>query len=376
VGLAALAALLVPAGAQTGGSLVYVGTYTQHSAKGIYAWKFQTSPPRLVSLGLEADTSNPSFLLVHPDRRYLYAANEDSMFQGQPSGSVSAYAIDPSSGRLTLLNQVATHSPGPCHLALDRTNRWLFAANYAGGSVTEFPVLPDGSLGENSAFLQHHGSSVDHDHQSGPHPHEIVLSPDNRFLLVPDLGLDEVLTYRLDAKTGRLTPGNPAFTRVAAGSGPRHLVFHPNGKLVYLISEMAATVGVYSYDPDHGHLDALLQTVSTLPDDYLGGRDGAEVALSPDSRFLYASNRGDGTEDNIVVFAIDPEKGTLKKIDYIATGGKTPRHFTLDPTGAFIFAANQDSGNVVVFRRDPSTGKAIATGLTMEVTDPTCVIFR
>jgi 6-phosphogluconolactonase len=374
LGLAAAAAgLMALSGAPAGDLLVYVGTYTQHSGKGIYAWKFQPSGPRLTPLGLSADTSNPSFLIVHPNHRYLYAVNEDNQFQGRPSGAVSAYAIDPANGRLTLLSQVATRSPGPCHLALDKTNRWLFTANYAGGSITEFPVGKDGSLGENSAFIQHRGSSVNHDRQASPHPHEIVVSPDNQFLLVPDLGLDEVRTYRLDAGKGTLSPGEIPFTRVAAGSGPRHLVFHPNGKLVYLISELAATVGVYSYDASRGHLDALLQTVSTLPADYVGPKSGAEIAVSPDGRFLYASNRG---HDTIAVFAIEEDKGTLTKVDYISTGGKTPRNFALDPTGNFLFAANQDSGNVVLFQRAPSDGKATAVGITMDVPNPACVAFR
>ncbi len=250
--LTAMALMLASAGAQTGDVLVYVGTYTQHSGKGIYAWRFTASPPRLTSLGLVADTSNPSFIVVHPNRRYLYAVNEDSLFQGQHSGAVSAFVIDPANGRLTLVNQVATHSTGPCHLALDKTAHWLLVANYDGGSVTEFPVAADGSLGENSAFIQHRGSSVDRERQGSPHPHEIVFSPDNRFVLVPDLGLDEVLTYRFDAAKGTLTPAAPAFTKVAPGSGPRHLVFHPNGKVAYLANEMAATVGVYGYDAERG----------------------------------------------------------------------------------------------------------------------------
>jgi 6-phosphogluconolactonase len=371
--LAAAAVLLASAGAQTGDVLVYVGTYTQHSGKGIYAWRFQSSPPRLVSLGLAADTSNPSFLVVHPNRRYLYAVNEDSLFQNRPSGAVSAFVIDPANGRLTLINQVATHSTGPCHLALDATAHWLLVANYNGGSITAFPVGADGSLGEDSAFIQHRGSSVDHERQSSPHPHEIVFSPDNRFVLVPDLGLDEVLTYRFDAVKGSLTPATPAFTKVAAGSGPRHLVFHPNGKVAYLTNEMAATVGVYGYDAERGHLDALLQTASMIPADYVGPKSAAEIAVSPDGKFLYASHRGD---DTISVFAIDAEKGTLTKVDYIATGGKTPRHFAIDPTGEFLFAANQDSDNVVLFRRSIGTGKAAADGLSMDVPNPVCVVFR
>ncbi len=372
LGLAAVAAgLIAPAGAQTD-AIVYVGTYTQHSGKGIYAWKFQASPPRLTPLGVVADTSNPSFLIVHPNRRYLYAVNEDNLFQGRPSGAVSAYAIDPANGRLTLLNQMATHSPGPCHLALDKTAKWLFVANYAGGSVTEFPVEPDGSLGENSAFIQHRGKSVDHQRQAGPHAHEVVLSPDNRFLLVPDLGLDEVLTYRLDAVKGTLAPANPPFTKIAAGSGPRHLAFHPNGKLVYLANELAATVGVYAFDAERGHLDALLQTVSMLPNDYTGAKSAAEIVVSPDGKFLYASNRG---HDSITVFAIDTRTGKLSLVEHQPTRGKTPRHFAIDPTGRWLLAENQDSDNVVVFHLDPATGRLTPTGQEIKVGSPVCIEF-
>jgi len=374
LGLAALSVWpIAPATAQTGDELVYVGTYTRRASKGIYAWKFQVSPAKATPIGLVGETSNPSFLLVHPNRKYLYAVNEDSRFQGQPAGSVSAFAIDPATGQLTLLNQVSTHSPGPCHLALDKTNKWLFVANYGGGSVTEFPVHADGSLGEDSAFIQHRGSSVDASRQTAPHAHGTFVSPDYRFLLVPDLGLDQVLTYRLDAAKGTLTPGDPPFSKIAPGSGPRHLAFHPNGKWVYVASEMAATVSAFTYDAAHGHLQDLLQTVSMLPQDYGGPKAAAEIAVSPGGNFLYASNRG---HDSIAVYAIDAAKGTLTKIDYIMTEGKTPRNFAIDPSGDFIFAANQDSGNVVVFRRNTEKGKAVATGVTLDVANPVCVVFR
>ena len=372
-GLAGALGLATSARAQAGEMLVYVGTYTQRAGKGIYAWRFQASPPKAISLGLVAEASNPSFLAVHPNRRYLYAVNEDSLFQGRPSGAASAYAIDPANGKLTLLNQVATHSPGPCHLALDKTAKWLFVANYAGGSITEFPVLADGSLGDDSAFIQHRGSSVDQQRQTAPHAHEVVPTPDNRFVLVPDLGLDEVLTYRFDAARGTLAPGDPPFTRVAPGSGPRHLALHPNGKWVYVLAELTATVALYTFDAARGHLQDLVETVSMLPKDYPGGKSGAEIVVSPGGHFLYASNRG---HDTIVVFSIDAQKGTLTKIDYIETEGKTPRNFTFDPTGEFLFAANQDSGNVAVFRRNGATGRATPLGLTMEVPYPVCVVFR
>jgi len=234
-----------------------------------------------------------------------------------------------------------------------------------------FPVLADGGLGEASAFVQHHGSGVNRERQEGPHAHLIELSPDNRFALAADLGLDEVLVYRFDPGKGSLEANNPPFAKVAPGAGPRHFAFHPGGRFGYLISEMQSTVTAFSYDGARGVL-LELQTLSTLPKGFTGNNDDAEIAVHPAGRFLYASNRG---HDSIAVFAIDSGKGTLTQVDDVPTQGKTPRNFGLDPTGSYLFAANQDSDNIVVFRIDPASGRLSPTGQVLEVAAPVCVKF-
>jgi 6-phosphogluconolactonase len=351
--------------------LVYVGTYTGKGSKGIYAYRFDPATDQLTSLGLAAETINPSFLAVHPSRRFLYAVNEISQYEGRSSGGVSAFAIAPGTGKLTFLNEVPSGGEGPCHLSLDKTGRYVLVANYGGGSLAVFPILMDGRLGEASAFVQHHGASINPQRQEGPHAHSIYVSPDNRFALSADLGLDEVLVYRFDAGRGTLAPNYPAFAIVSSGAGPRHFAFHPGGKFGYVIDEMLSTITVFSYEPASGALD-VLQTVSTLPQDFKGENAAAEVEVHPSGKFLYGSNRG---HDSIAVFAINTRKGTLTPLGHVPTLGKTPRNFAIDPTGAYLFAANQNSDSIVQFRIDPNNGRLTPTGQVLEVPSPACVTF-
>jgi 6-phosphogluconolactonase len=353
------------------GYIVYIGTYTRQQSKGIYAFRFDPATGKTTSIGLVAETANPSFLAIHPNRRFLYAVNEVASFAGQRTGSVSAYFIDPETGRLNLQNTVSSRGDSPCHLTVDQGGKWLFVANYGSGSVAVLPVREDGSLGEASGFMQHTGGSINPTRQQGPHAHEVVLSPDNRFALVPDLGLDRVVVYRTDLRKGLLAPNTPEFAKIEPGSGPRHLAFHPNGRFAYVINELQSTVAVLAYDPEKGSLEEL-QTTSTLPKDFAGNSTCAEIAVHPDGRFLYASNRG---HDSIAVYAIDGIKGTLTHIEHVATLGKTPRSFAIDPTGAYLFAANQGSDNVVPFRIDRRTGHLIPTGDVLAVPLPVCVTF-
>ncbi len=353
------------AGKAKGEWLAYVGTYTRPPSKGIYAWRFQPAGGRLTPLGLAVETSNPSFLAVAPNQRFLYAANEDR------TGTISAFAIDPANGQLKLLNHVPSRGSGPCHVAVDPSGKWLFAANYNSGSVAMFPVREDGSLGEATGFVQHAGSSVNAQRQSGPHAHSANVSPDGRWLLVPDLGLDQILTYRIDTAKGALSAGDPPFTKLTPGSGPRHLAFGAGARFAYAINEMLATVTVFHYNSARGSLEEL-QTAPVTPEGYTGQKSSAEVAVAPGGKFLYASNRGDST---ITVFRIDGDKGTLTAVEHVSTQGKTPRNFTIDPSGAFLFAANQDSGNVVVFKIDPATGRLTPAGNVLEVAFPVCVVF-
>ncbi len=351
--------------------LVYVGTYTRQNSKGIYAWRFDASTGKLTSVGLVGETSNPSFLAIHPNHRFLYAVNENNTFEGQPGGSVTAFSIDASSGQLKTLNQVSTGGPGPCHVSVDKTGKWVFVANYGGGSVSAYPVQPDGSLGKASTFVQHTGSSVDPQRQRKPFGHSANPSPDGRFVLVADLGLDEVLTYPIDKQKGMASTAGP-IAKIKPGSGPRHLTFGPKGKFAYLASEMAATVTAFAYDAANGSLKEL-QTISMLPPDFTGTKGAAEIAVHPSGKFLYASNRG--SSDTIAIFSIDPSKGTLTAVDYVSTGGKNPRNFAIDPTGNYLFAANQDTANVVVFRIDLKTGRLTPTGDRLDVPFPVCVTF-
>jgi 6-phosphogluconolactonase len=351
--------------------LVYVGTYTGRESQGIYAYRFKPATGEVEPLGLAAESRNPTFLAVHPNRRFLYAANEIGDFDKQGAGAVTAFAIDRATGKLTFLNQVSARGGGPCYVTVDKRGRNALLANYGGGSVAVLPLKKDGRLGEASAFVQHVGSSVNRERQGGPHAHSIDLSPDNRFALAADLGLDQVLVYHFDGEKGTLAPNNPASARVAAGAGPRHLAFHPNGRFGYVINEMASTVSAFAYESGAGSLREM-QTISTLPKEFTGENYTAEIQVHPSGRFLYGSNRG---HDSIAGFAVDPEKGSLRMIETVSTQGKWPRHFEIDPSGRYLFAANQNSGSIVIFRIDPSTGRLTSTGQVLEVTSPVCVKF-
>jgi 6-phosphogluconolactonase len=351
---------------------VYVGTYTVESStsKGIYAYRFDPDGAKLTSIGLVAQTINPSFLAVHPNHQFLYAVNEVSNYNGQKSGAVSGFSIDHASGKLTLLNQVASGGADPCYITVDQTGKYVLVANYTGGSIAAFPILADGRLGEASAFIQHTGHGMNPQRQEGPHAHSIDLSGDNRFAIVDDLGLDQTLVYKFDSSKGLLTGNDPAFVKAAPGAGPRHFVFRPDGKFGYVINEMGSTVAVFGYDTA-GVLHPL-QTISTIPQTFKALDESAEIAVHPSGRFLYASNRG---HDSIAVFAIDPSQGTLTLVEYAPTKGQSPRNFAVDPSGTLIFAANEKSDNIVLFRINPKTGRLTPTGKVLDISQPVCVKF-
>jgi 6-phosphogluconolactonase len=361
-----------PKPAAKGQYIAYVGTYTSKTiSKGIYAYRFDPEKGQLTSIGIAAETTDPSFLAVHPNGKFLYAVNEIGNFNGGTSGAVSAFAIDSKTGALKFLNQVPTRGAGPCHVSLDKEGAFVLVANYDGGSIASFPVHDDGSLGTTSGFVQHSGSGPNKERQEGPHAHWIGTSPDNRFALAVDLGLDQVIVYGFDPIKGVFTPVLSGFAKVKPGAGPRHLAFHPNGKFAYVLSEMESSVTVFSYQAKTGGLTSL-QTISALPKDYSGPKEAAEIVVHPSGKFLYTSNRG---HDSIAVFAVDEKKGTLKSLGQVLTGGKTPRHFAIDPTGAYLLAENQESNNIVVFHIDPATGSLTPTGQTIEVPSPVCITF-
>jgi 6-phosphogluconolactonase len=351
--------------------IVYVGTYTGPASKGIYAFRFDPGSSKSTPIELAAESVNPSFLAVDSSQHYLYAVNEVGDFKGEKSGAISAFAIDHKTGKLTLLNQVSSRGEGPCHVALDKSGKYVLVANYDSGTVAAFPVLSDGRLGEAATVVQHRGHGPNAERQEGPHAHEIQLAPDNRFAVAADLGLDELLVYRFDSAKGMLSANDPPSAKVETGAGPRHFVLHPTGKFVYALNEMGGSVTAFAYDARGGSLRHL-QTISTLPADFKGKNESAEIVADASGKFLYASNRG---PDDIAVFAVQKGKGTLRLVEHIPTKGKTPRNFVIDPSGRYLLAANQDSNNIVVFRIDAKTGRLTATGQVLDVPSPVCVTF-
>lgn len=362
LGLAALPL----AAAGKGEFLVYIGTYTGKGSQGIYAWRLDAASGKLSPLGLAAEAVNPSFLAVHPNKRFLYAVSEAGK-----AGAVSAFSIDRQSGKLTFLNRVGSQGSGPCYVSVDKTGKTVLVANYGSGSVAALAVKEDGSLAEASSSVQHTGSGPDPRRQRGPHAHSIHVSPDNRFAVAADLGLDQVLVYRLDPARSALEPNDPPFAKTDPAAGPRHFAFHPGGRHVFVINEMSSSLTSFAWDAARGALKPL-QTVSTLPKDFQGENSCAEVQAHPNGRFVYGSNRG---HDSIAVFAVDRGKGTLTPVEHVSTQGKTPRNFGIDPTGSWLFAANQTSGGVVMFRIDPKSGRLTPANQTLEVSMPVCVRF-
>jgi 6-phosphogluconolactonase len=322
----------------------------------------------LTSPVLAVPTTNPSFLALHPNRRFLYAVGENS---GASNGVVNAFSIDNKTGMLTLLNEQTSAGHGPCHLAVDKTGICLLVANYGSGSIASLPIHEDGTLGPPASVIQHHGSSVNPKNQQGPHAHSVGFDPANRRAFCGDLGLDKLLVYKFDPATATLTPNDPPFGVVKPGAGARHFVFDSKGRRVYVITEMQSTITAFNYEATSGALTEF-QTISTLPDTFAGTNTGAEIAIHPNGKFLYGSNRGD---NSIAVYAIDAATGKLTLIERQSTLGKTPRMFAIDPTGNFLIAANQDSNTVVVFRIDPATGRLTPTGQFIEISLPSCVTF-
>lgn len=351
---------------------VYLGTYTRGGeSQGIYVCELDLATGALSDLRLAAETVNPSFLAIHPNRRYLYSVSEVETSDGKRGGGVAAFAIDADSGTLELLNKQFSGGAGPCHLVTDREGKCVLVANYGGGSIASLPIGADGRIAKAGSVIQHEGSSVNPRRQEGPHAHSINVDAGNQFAFAADLGLDEVLVYRLDPAAGTLKPNDPPFAKVNPGAGPRHFAFHPAGKFAYVINELQSSVTAFRYDPQRGILEEI-HTISTLPDDFDGENTTAEVQVHPSGKFLYGSNRG---HDSIAIFSIDPVSGRLTAQGHESTQGETPRNFGVDPTGAYVLAANQKSNSVVVFAVDSQSGQLEPTGQRVEVGSPVCVKF-
>lgn len=347
--------------------LALVGTYTAKTeSKGIYAYEFIAGSGRLAAHGVAAETPDPSFVVIHPNGKFVYAVNEAGK-----NSTVTAFSLDAKNYKLTLLNQLPALGEDPCYLSFDKTGKFLFVANYSSGNVAVFPIQANGHLGEHTALAQHKGSGPNKERQEAPHAHWIEPSPDNRFVFVADLGLDQILGYRFDATKGTLTPSDPPFSKLASAAGPRHATFSANGHFFYVTSELNSTVTSFSYDAEKGTFHQI-QVISTLPSDYKGRNDTAEILAHPNGKWLYVSNRG---RDTIAVFSIDPAKGTLTFSGDFSTGGKEPRHFVIDPTGHYILAENQNSGSIVTFRIDSVSGRFTPAGAVAFVPSPVCLAF-
>jgi 6-phosphogluconolactonase len=354
---------------------VFTGAYTgfpphpRGRADGVGVFRMNSETGALTHVCTQPGVDNPTFIAVSSDHRLLYAINAVSEVDGVPGGAVEAFSINQETGALTFLNRESTIGPGPAFVTVDRTGKFVLAANYPGGSIALFPVLDDGRLAQASDFIQHVGSSVDPSRQAAPHAHSINLDPTETFALVADLGLDQIVVYQLDRTNRKLVLNDPPYAQVDPGSGPRHLEFHPNGQFVFVINELSSTVTGFAWDGRRGALTAL-QTLSTLPSGWVGETSAADIHVHPSGKFVYGSNRG---HDSLAIFAVDALTGRLTYVENTPTGGKTPRNFGIDPTGRFLLAANQDTDTIVTFRIDQVTGKLTPTGDLVSTGTPVCV---
>jgi 6-phosphogluconolactonase len=348
---------------------VYIGTFTGLKSRGIYSATFDESTGRFGPMKLAVVTRNPTFLAIHPNRRWLYAVNEVNDFDSHHSGAVSGFALDDSG--LRLFNQRSAGGAGPCHLVVDPSGRCVLVANYEGGSVACLPIGSDGQLGDPTSVIQHSGSSVNKARQSGPHAHFITVGLDGRSAFTCDLGLDKVFVYPFEPSKALLDKSAVKAFSLPPGSGPRHLAFHPSQRFAYVINELASTLTLFGFGPKSNTLEQK-QTIPTLQPDFTVENTASEVQVHPSGKFIYVSNRG---RNSIVTFAVDQETGSLKLVQEESTRGKTPRHFTLDPSGHWLLVANMDSDNLVVFQVDAEKGMLTMRGEPIQAPSPACLLF-
>jgi 6-phosphogluconolactonase len=351
--------------------LIFISAFAPGDEGAIHAYRLDVAGGRLEAMHKTTDVENPFFITLSPDRRFLYSIHAPGQFGGTADEQVAAYEIDGESGRLRLLNRQSARGTAACYLDVDSTGKTVVLANYGTGSVASFPIHGDGSLGEATSFIQHAGSSVNPDRQEGPHAHCIVVSPDNRFVYAADLGLDQVLGYRLDAGAARLTPHRQPFVRTPPGAGPRHLTFHPNGRHVYVINELANSVTMFDFLPETGML-VEQQTISTLPEEFDGTSYCADLKITPDGNFLYGTNRG---HDSIAAYRIDDE-GRLSLIEIEPSLGQGPQNLVITPGGELLLCANMPGNNVAVFRIDRQSGALTSAGAPLSQPSPSCIMIR
>jgi 6-phosphogluconolactonase len=355
----------ITAAAQNGPYLL-VGTYTGGKSQGIYVYKFNslTGDNSFVST---VNSSNPSFIAVSPNQRFVYAVNENAdSTRFVVGGNISAFKFNSNAGTLTEINKQPSGGKHPCYVAIDKTGRWVFAANYSSGSLGMLHANANGSLDSLHQWIQHEGSGPNKDRQQGPHVHSTILSPDNKYLFVCDLGTDKVTLYSFDNKKGKLKFASEV--NATPGSGPRHLDFSHNGKVVYVAEELSATICSYTFN--NGNLK-LLQRTSVLPADFKGAIGVADIHVSPNGKFVYCSDRGD--DNTISIFSVNAVDGKLTLVGHQSTLGKGPRNFNFDPSGNFLLAANQNSDTIIIFKVDKKTGLLTDTHKTISIPSPVCV---
>jgi 6-phosphogluconolactonase len=355
----------------SGSGLLLVGTQTAGTSKGIYAYTFDPATGDLKQIGLAAEANNPTFLALSPRGDMVFVANELDYYEGKGGGAVSSYALNKKDAKLVKIDEVATLGGGTCHVAVDHTGQSVFAANYGGGSAASFSISTDGHLSPAVSFEQYTGHGPNSDRQQAPHAHRVTVSPDNRFLLVNDLGLDEIHIYRLDAATAKLTLNDPPAWKSAPGAGPRALRFHPNGKWAYCVTEMASTVDVLRWDSRHGTLETI-QELSLKPEGFQGITGGCDIVFDHHARFAYVADRFD---DIIGTFTVSPADGKLTLLSRTSCGGKVPRHLALDPSGRWLLVANQASDNITVLARDPRSGQLTNSAKSFPLSKPQCLVF-
>ena len=348
---------------------LFVGTYTRLGARGIYSCQMDADTGEVGELAVTGGIENPSFLALDPAGEHLYAVCETT--DDSNEGAVSAYSINEDRS-LTFLNRESTGAPGPCHLAVDLTDSYVIAANYAGGSVCMLPIERNGALQRKCDFVQHEGSSINAERQQEAHAHSVTIDRSNSHAYVCDLGMDKIVVYRIDLQDGRLVEDTDLTVTSKPGHGPRHFDFHPGGKYCYAINELGSTVAVYDFDPGSGRITEK-QVISTLPAGWAGTSHTADIHVSPDGRFVYGSNRG---HDSIAIFSVDPDTGQLDPAGYEPTLGQTPRNFALSSDGRFLLAENQDSASIVTFSIDVDSGLLEYTGSQIEILAPVCIKFR
>jgi 6-phosphogluconolactonase len=356
---------------QGSATFVYAGTFTRPGgAEGIYVFRLASPDGALEPVQTVGGEHSPTFLALDPQQRHLYAVNRQ--LEGSDGGGVAAFAVDPPSGRLSLLNRQSSGGVSPPYVSVHPSGRFAFAANYVSGHVASLPIGPDGRLGPPVSVIQHQGRGPNPRRQEGPHAHFITPDPSGRFVLACDLGIDRVLVYRLDPDTGALAPNDLPYAQLSSGAGPRHLAFHPGGRFVFVLNEIDSTLSSFAWDAERGAMQ-IVDTSSTLPEDFRGQSTCAQVVAHPNGRFVYGSNRG---HDSIAIFAVDQETGKLRPAGHQHAGGREPRNFSLDPSGRLLLAGSQHDDRIVAFHVDAETGQLTPTGQVTPCPSPVCIVFR